>query len=68
MPVPHDFWRDWNHAMIYSSQGIIVFQIEGWNTSRGVKDEIDYAMEIGRPIIYSRLNWKEYEHPNNPFL
>lgn len=65
---PHifEFWHDWNCSMIYPSSGIVVFQIEGWNTSRGVKAEIEYAQEIGRPIVYSKVTWPGYVHPDNP--
>jgi hypothetical protein len=68
--LPHnfEFWRDWNHAMIDASQGVIVFQIDGWDTSRGVTDEVEYAKKIGKPVIYSRETWTNYVHPEYPVL
>jgi hypothetical protein len=67
-PYEFEFWHDWNCSMVYQSSGVIVFQIEGWNTSRGLKAEIEYAQSIGRPVVYSKVTWPDYQHPDNPVL
>lgn len=62
MPYTFEFWDDWNKALIRPSRGVIVFQIEGWDTSRGLKSEIDYAKQIGLPVIMSKEAWRSYDH------
>jgi hypothetical protein len=68
MPYEFEFWDDWNKSLIYPSGGVIVFQIDGWDISRGIKSEIEYAVQLGKPLMYSKVIWSGYEHPDNPFL
>lgn len=65
MPHEFEFWQDLNHTMIVASTGMIVFQIDGWRQSRGILDEIEFCMKIGRPVIYS-THWLRYDHPTQP--
>lgn len=62
LPYTFDFWDEWNKAMILSSRGVIVFQIDGWKESRGVTAEVLYAGQIGLPIILSKERWPSYDH------
>lgn len=63
LPHTFDFWLEWNHAMIVPCYGMIILQIEGWNSSKGVMEEISFAESIGKPITYSRNVWGAvYDH------
>lgn len=52
MPVPVDFWRELNHAMIRPSHGILMYMLDGWRQSVGMQDEEDYALELDKLLIY----------------
>jgi hypothetical protein len=45
LPPDHAFWRDYDRAMILSSSGVLVLKSEGWTTSKGVSEEIDFARQ-----------------------
>lgn len=47
LPTTFEFWTKHNHAMIDVSMGILVLELDGWRESKGVKDEIDYALANG---------------------
>jgi len=50
LPADADYWKRYNHHMIDLSKALFVLNLEGWDLSSGVKDEIDYAGSIGLPI------------------
>lgn len=56
--APTDFlsWRALNHHMIALSQQVHVLTLDGWEESAGVKDEILYANEIDKPIVFVGVN------------
>lgn len=43
-------WLDFDHGMLGRSDGLIVLQLPGWENSKGLKAEIDFATEHGLPI------------------
>jgi len=47
-----DFWRDYDLRLISHSDILMVLTICGWNKSKGVAAEIDYAQSIRLPVIY----------------
>lgn len=51
LPKEHEFWIAYNKAFIDPSAGIIVCDIHGWTTSRGVAQEIAYVKSIGKPVF-----------------
>lgn len=56
--APTDFlsWRALNHYMIALSRKVHVLTLDGWEQSAGVKDEILYATEIDKPIIFVEVD------------
>lgn len=47
-------WEEWkplDFAMIDQCDQLIIYQMEGWETSRGVQEEVAYAKEKNIPII-----------------
>lgn len=63
MPVPMEFWVPWDHAMIHSAVSVIVLQIPGWEVSKGIYSELEYASELGKPVYMSQVLWGSlYDH------
>lgn len=54
MPKEEEFWWHSNKAMLDAADGMIVFMMLGWEESRGVRREIEYAAQINKPIEYIR--------------
>ena len=50
LPKDHTYWSSYNAAMLRGSDSLMVLQLPGWEASRGVQGEIDYAFELGIPI------------------
>lgn len=63
MPVEiNNFWQEWNETMIYASIGLVILQLNGWDKSKGIELEIQYAKELGKPVVFSREAWPQYDH------
>jgi hypothetical protein len=56
MPTDWDFWKIFCLTFLSRSDEMIVYMMEGWDKSKGVKEEIQYAKDLGIEIIY-----REYE-------
>jgi hypothetical protein len=55
LPTNYEWWVGFNESFIKASAGIIVCCIPGWEESRGVKFEIEYAKSLGLPIYMGHL-------------
>lgn len=62
LPYEFEFWNEWNQAMIRPSRGVIVFEIEGWDESRGIAAELEFAETLKLPIFHSKSEWPDYDH------
>jgi Domain of unknown function (DUF1937) len=51
-PVAWEFWQEHDCEHLRRSESLVVLTIDGWNTSRGVRAEIDLAIELDMPIRY----------------
>jgi hypothetical protein len=58
-----DFWLKQDFPFIEWCDVLYVYQLEGWEKSKGVYEEIKYAKELGKEIIYSN-NVSQY--PDKP--
>lgn len=47
-----DTWKRFDMIMIKKSVGLIVCKLKSWEDSVGVKEEIEYARSINKPIVY----------------
>lgn len=47
LPTDADFWWEWSKDFIRRSDGILVLKIPGWEESKGVKVESDFARVLG---------------------
>jgi hypothetical protein len=45
LPKDHVFWRDYDRAMILGSSGLLVLKLGGWDKSKGVQEEIEFARD-----------------------
>ena len=55
LPGVYEFWQERDRKFIQISDGVIVLTIPGWQESKGVTDEIQFAKSIGRPVYYCDL-------------
>ena len=51
-PVDHDFWLRQDRAILQHCSMLKVLCLPGWETSKGVAEEISVAKAIGMPIEY----------------
>lgn len=52
LPFEHKFWLDYDCHILKLCEKLIVLKIEGWETSRGVKMEMDFAAANNIPIEF----------------
>lgn len=50
MPKDFEFWKEYNLAMLQSASEVWVLALEGWEESKGVRAEINHALQIPLPI------------------
>ncbi len=46
------FWMRQCHPMMDAAEGLIVARLEGWDTSKGVIEEIETFQKAGKPVFY----------------
>ena len=46
------FWKNYDIAYLSCSKKLLVYKLDGWETSIGVTSEIKIANELGIPIEY----------------
>jgi len=51
LPTDAKFWDEFNMSFLRLSRVLHVYCIPGWEKSVGVRREIDFATEIGIPIV-----------------
>lgn len=54
LPVDFHYWQEWNKAMISRCDALYVLELDGWQDSKGVVWEIEFAQSMKIPVI--RLN------------
>lgn len=52
LPGEFEFWQKVNHSFIEWADIVAVLKIPGWEYSRGIKDEIEYATSLRKQIEY----------------
>lgn len=52
MPTEHAFWARYCRRMLGLSNDLWVCQLDGWEESHGMNDEIDTAKLLGIPVTY----------------
>lgn len=52
LPTDSDFWWDINRSMLDRCDMLVVLTLDGWQESKGVKQEIEYAQSYSIPVEY----------------
>lgn len=52
LPKDAAFWQEYDFYMLSKSETFMILRIEGWEASKGVAAEKEYAIQIGLPIVY----------------
>lgn len=52
LPKDVGFWRKQNQSFIDWCDELWVLGTEGWEESKGILEEIDYAKQAGKPVHY----------------
>jgi len=52
LPTDWEFWKHFDEAYLSCSNKLLVYKLEGWETSIGVTGEIKIANKLGIPIEY----------------
>lgn len=52
MPSDWEFWKNFCLSFLKKSDQLLVYKIEGWENSKGLKEEIEYADANGIHVIY----------------
>lgn len=61
--MDHAFWMEWSKSMLVTSRSVIVLQMPGWEVSKGVYMELEWAKELGLPVYMSQILWGSlYDH------
>lgn len=53
LPTQFEFWADQNKSMLQKANQLIVLNIEGWESSKGVKQEMTWAEKLNIPISFT---------------
>lgn len=48
----YSFWRNIDETFIKNSDYVRVMMMPGWDESQGIKEEIKYAVSIGKRVDY----------------
>lgn len=65
LPGNWEFWEEYDKAFLDHSDLVVVLMIDGWDISVGVQAEIEYAGEIGIPVIYLSIENANSNHFDN---
>ena len=52
MPNDSHWWRELNYSVLDRCDALWVLQLDGWQESEGVQDEIEYAESKGKRVRY----------------
>ena len=53
-PTDHEWWQNFDQAVILACNELRVLKLTGWDKSKGVQSEMDFAESIGIPITFAR--------------
>lgn len=51
-PLTWEYWREYSEKLLAVCDELVVFQIDGWDVSTGVRGEIEIAEKLNIPIRY----------------
>lgn len=60
-------WAEFDLRMINACDALLLLQISGWQSSKGMRAEVDYAVDKGKPIFATNFNHEGNLEPIRPF-
>lgn len=51
----HEVWLAADMPLLEAAVGVIVVKMPGWDTSKGVREEIEFARIAGKPVLF--MDW-----------
>lgn len=60
-PMDHAIWLPFDKAMMDKSDAMIVAMMEGWETSKGIRYEIQAFVEASKPVYFLSPDDLSYE-------
>lgn len=52
LPTDFAFWKSYNFDFLRRADSLVVLQIKGWEESKGVTAELDFARTVGIDVTY----------------
>lgn len=52
LPLHAEFWQVMNESFIDWADVVMVYCMAGWQWSKGIQNEIEYAKRTGKPVEY----------------
>lgn len=52
LPITFEYWAAANHSMIDWCDTVMVLKLNGWNESKGVKDEVEYSVCANKEVVF----------------
>lgn len=52
LPTDWSYWKEFDKEFLNVCDSMIVLMLDGWKESVGIRAEIEYFTELGRPITY----------------
>ena len=56
LPQTFEFWKHQDFEMIRRCDRVFVLKLDGWDTSKGVQAEIEFAKKLSKSIAYIEPN------------
>jgi hypothetical protein len=56
LPTDWEFWEKSCKVFVSRSTKVVVVMVDGWETSKGVSEEVRIANELGIPVEYYEVN------------
>lgn len=52
LPLGWEYWGAYDRAILNACKKLLILQLEGWSTSKGVTEEMTIAIELGIPVEF----------------
>lgn len=62
MDTSYDFWKNYCETFIASCDEVWVLNLDGWNESKGVMGEIEFAKNLNKPVqLYDHISLEKVD-------
>jgi hypothetical protein len=52
LPTANEIWVEFDKRFMLMCDALVVAKMDGWEQSDGIKEEIEFFKEVGKPIFY----------------